>query len=392
MTRRVQRLLTVLLTVLVALVIGPLALLGVDRFAAHTHQRAEHDARTAATVAQVVGRDDTWWVDTQQGTASALGRITVEPPTLSLADTAARDGEADLRLSQNGIPYLVHAVRIDDTTVVVAAVALDEYLAEITIVSWVVAGGVSGAVGLVGLLTWVASGRLLRRVHRALDAQRDFLADAAHELRTPLAVIQASASHALSRERDVAAYVGSLAEIYEAASRAGNGVGELLELARLQSGHAQPRLAPLRMDLLAEEVASSVRADGCSVVAVPSARAVIVEGDLVLLRQAIGNLVTNASRRASHVELRTVEDGGEAVLTVADNGPGFDPQTLPTAFQRFRRGDRRGSYGLGLAIVQHVATAHRGRCEIENRPDRGAVVTLRLPLSLSTVSPSPSTR
>ncbi len=142
----------------------------------------------------------------------------------------------------------------------------------------------------------------------------------------PLAVILASSSQALGRSRTSEEYVRSLSEIRSAAERASAGVNELLDLVRFDSGQAIPRLAPLRLDLLAEEVAAAVRPDDGEVRRQAWAAPVVVDADMALLRQAIDNLVRNATRRADPGRVSpTSIDGREGVLDVLDNGPGFDP-------------------------------------------------------------------
>jgi signal transduction histidine kinase len=239
----------------------------------------------------------------------------------------------------------------------------------------------AGIATLVNLgLGWFVAGMALGPARKAVKDQQGFLADAAHEMRTPLAVILASSSQSLSRPRTSEEYVRSLSEIRSAAERASSGVNELLDLVRFDSGQAIPRIAPLRLDLLAEEVAASVRPEDCEVEATPG-EPVIVEADMALLRQAIDNLVRNATRRCTKVEIEVSISGREGVLDVLDNGPGFDPKILPRVFDRYQRGDRRGDVGMGLAIVKAIATAHGGTVEASNREDGGARVRVRVPLS-----------
>lgn len=239
---------------------------------------------------------------------------------------------------------------------------------------------VLGLVAAAVALGWFVAGLALGPARRAVRDQQGFLADAAHEMRTPLAVILASSSQALARPRSSEEYVRSMSEIRSAAERASAGVNELLDLVRFDSGQAIPRLAPLRLDLLAEEVAASVRPDDGEVVAGVGAP-VVVDADMALLRQAVDNLVRNATRRGSRVELAATVEGREAVLDVLDDGPGFDPAILPVVFDRYARGDRRGDVGMGLAIVKAIVTAHGGTVEAANRPEGGARVRLRLPVS-----------
>lgn len=238
------------------------------------------------------------------------------------------------------------------------------------------------------LAGWVISGLALGPSRRMLDSQQGFLADAAHEMRTPLAVITASSSQALARPRSEQEYVRSLSEIRSAAERASTGVNELLDLVRFDSGQAIPRLAPLRLDLLAEEVAAATIVDDgerrVEVIAEPTAP-VVVSADMALVRQALDNIVRNAVRRADRVELTSSIDGRFGVVEVADNGPGFDPAMLPHVFERYRRGDRRGETGIGLAIVKAIVEANGGTVTARNAAPSdsaqgGAVIRLALPL------------
>ena len=229
-------------------------------------------------------------------------------------------------------------------------------------------------------LGYFLTGLALRPVRRLFSDQRGFLADAAHEMRTPLAVILASSSHALSRARSSEEYVRSLSEIRAAAERASTGVNEMLDMVRLESGQALPRTAPLRLDLLAEEVAAAIRLEDCQIIAEPS-DPVVVDADMALLRQAIENIVRNAARRATQVELVTRTEGRDGMIEVIDNGSGFDPATVDRVFERFQRGDRQGEAGIGLAIVKAIAAAHGGTASAANRDGGGAVVGLRIPLN-----------
>ena len=237
-------------------------------------------------------------------------------------------------------------------------------------------GSFLGAAALATMLLAVTS-FAARTAHRRAERQRAFLADAAHEMRTPLAVIQAASSQALAQPRTSEEYVRALAEIRAASERAATGVSELLELARLEAGEINPRLAPLRIDLLAEEVAA---AHGPAVEALPTS-AVIVPGDAVMLRHALDNLVRNAVRRAALVRVVTVVGarGKGARIEVSDDGPGIDPAVLPTLFHRFVRADGAGSAGLGLTIVAAIVAAHGGSVSAENPSEGGARFTVTLP-------------
>jgi signal transduction histidine kinase len=105
------------------------------------------------------------------------------------------------------------------------------------------------------------------------------------------------------------------------------------------------------------------------------------------VRQALDNVVRNAVRRATRVELTSRVEDRFGVVEVSDDGPGFDPAILPEVFDRYRRGDRRGETGIGLAIVKAIVEANGGSVEVANRGGDGtgtgtggAVVRIALPL------------
>jgi signal transduction histidine kinase len=369
-----------------ALAIAPLLLWRSERADAI---RASLDGQLVAQMEDVlhgelVGQrtDDylTWLVNVNDGVTEGFAETELEPPLFTWVREA--DGEADFReysLDEGGTYRgFVQPTSPGQGYVTLAATddrddrlaALDRR-AMLMIVLLLVSCAVLGV---------VVSGLAISPLRRVMGDQQGFLADAAHEMRTPLAVIMASSSQALARPRTSEEYVRSLSEIRSAAERAATGVNEMLDLVRFESGQTMPRIAPLRLDLLAEEVAAAVRPDDATIVAEP-ADAVVVAADMALLRQAIENLVRNAARRAGRVELLTRVERHDGVIDVVDDGPGFDPAVLPRVFERYQRGDRRGEAGIGLAIVRAIAVAHGGTAEARNNTDGpGATVSIRIPL------------
>jgi two-component system, OmpR family, sensor kinase len=321
-----------------------------------------------------------WWVDVEGGFSSfAPEPIEGLPLVKWMRETGGSSSFRTVRLD-NDEEYLGFVRPIADGQGYVTAVWTADRNDELSGLQrrvLVIAGFIVVGTAALG---WFVAGLALHPARKAVADQQGFLADAAHEMRTPLAVILASSSQSLSRPRSSEEYVRSLSEIRSAAERASAGVNELLDLVRFDSGQAIPRVAPLRLDLLAEEVAAAVRPDDGEVVAGVGAP-VVVDADMALLRQAIDNLVRNATRRATKVELAVSTSGRDGVLEVRDNGPGFDPAVLPRVFDRYARGDRRGEIGMGLAIVKAIVTAHGGTIEAGNLDVGGACVTVRVPLS-----------
>lgn len=234
---------------------------------------------------------------------------------------------------------------------------------------------------------------LLDRLQGALDRQRGFVADAGHELRTPLAILRT--------ELELAARPGrSRDDLVEAVEQAGQETERLIRLAEdllllARLDNAQPVLRPVERALPA---LLRTTARGAEMTAVDRGISVLVEvpDELVVtadpdrLRQLVDNLLDNAVRYAppgSTVQLTAHRVDGTLTIDVADRGPGFPEEFLPHAFERFRRAETArsrdaGGSGLGLSIVRAIAQAHGGSAEAGNRPDGGAVVTVRLPAAL----------
>jgi two-component system OmpR family sensor kinase len=236
---------------------------------------------------------------------------------------------------------------------------------------------------------------LLARLQEALERERSFVADAGHELRTPLAILRA--------ELELAARAGrSREELVEAVSHAGEETDRLIRLAEdllllARADNAQPFLRPVPL-LLPDLLGAAARGAGARgtargvTVAVQSPAELTVVVDPDRLRQAVDNLLDNATRHApddSVVEMNVTANGtGMITLEVADRGPGFPVEFLPNAFERFHRADAArtrdgGGTGLGLSIVQAITEAHGGRATVGNRPGGGATVTLELPCPAS---------
>ncbi|MFD4661241.1 sensor histidine kinase [Kitasatospora sp. NPDC058444] len=231
-------------------------------------------------------------------------------------------------------------------------------------------------------------GDALARRHAVEERLRAFAADASHELRTPVAAVRGHAELALRHPGPVPAEVRhSLERIDAETLRMGAIVEDLLLLARLDAGRP---LAEEEVDLtrIALDAVAGARAAGPEHrwrLALPE-EPVLVCGDEHRLSQVAANLLANARTHTlpgTEVLLRLERVGGQAELSVTDDGPGIAPELVDRVFERFVRGDRArsratGSTGLGLAIVRAVVRAHGGAVAVESRPGR-TVFTVRLP-------------
>ncbi|RJL32464.1 sensor histidine kinase [Bailinhaonella thermotolerans] len=225
------------------------------------------------------------------------------------------------------------------------------------------------------------------------ERMRRFVADASHELRTPLTSIRGYAELSRRAPQDAPELPKLLARIEEEAARMGLLVDDLLLLARLDMQRPLERRPVDLFSLAADTVVDArtrapertidlVRLDAAS----DTTRPVVVSGDEPRLRQVLDNLVNNAlvhTPSGTPVEVRVGTRGDEAVVEVADEGPGVPADQAAQVFERFyRAGNARSAsgIGLGLSIVSALATAHHGVAELDNRPGEGATFRIRLPL------------
>lgn len=234
-----------------------------------------------------------------------------------------------------------------------------------------------------------ALNELLGRLRGALAAQRAFVADAAHELRTPLAALKLQLQLA-ERAPDGAAREAALGELSRGLEREAHLVQQLLTLARLDPGGAPGAASrPVALaELVRQAVADHVllaEAKGIDLGAARVEEGALVAGDPAALRTLLANLVDNALRytpRGGRVDLSARIDGGAASLEVADTGPGIPLADRERVFGRFVRlpGAGEGGSGLGLSIVRAIAERHGATVSLSDTPGGGltARVAFRL--------------
>lgn len=227
---------------------------------------------------------------------------------------------------------------------------------------------------------------MLGRLEDAFARERTFVSDASHELRTPLAILKAELELALRGGRSVSELEDALRSAAEETDRLVQLAEDLLVIARSDQGRLPIRASELQVDELLKSVRERFHrraADQGAGLLITASEDVIIVADPLRLEQAIGNLVDNALRHGGRqIELKASSSAGAVELHVRDDGLGFPPDFIPTAFDRFTRADAargRGGAGLGLAIVAAIAQAHGGHVEACNRPEGGADVWLSLP-------------
>jgi signal transduction histidine kinase len=225
--------------------------------------------------------------------------------------------------------------------------------------------------------------RLLIRLHSAFQAQRAFIADAAHELRSPLTAVRLDLQ-LLDRAPDAAARLEARANLGAAVERAIHLVEQLLTLARNEPRDGRGDLSPIALEIAAAEGVADTHALALArgidlgLDAEPDVR---VLGDRDALRTLVRNLVDNAVRytpAGGRVQVRTAKTAQGAVLEVTDSGPGIPAADRERVFDRFyrRASAPQGGSGLGLAIVKAIADRHGARVTLADAPGGGLQVTV----------------
>jgi two-component system sensor histidine kinase BaeS len=223
---------------------------------------------------------------------------------------------------------------------------------------------------------------------RSDAARRRMAADLAHELRTPLSVLQAELEELSDGYADPTPE--RLAALHQQSLRLGRVVGDLAELSAAEGARLSLRREPVDLAALARSAVDAVEASfaaaGIAIGAQGQSGAVVL-GDRDRLHQVVGNLLANClryCRPGDAVEVSVVIEGQDAVLRVADTGPGIRADDLPHVFERLWRGRadvEPGGSGIGLAVVAELVRAHGGTVEAASPAAGGTVMTVRLPLA-----------
>jgi len=231
--------------------------------------------------------------------------------------------------------------------------------------------------------------RMTGQLRNLIDGQRRLLHDVSHELRSPLARLQAAIGLAHQQPDKLAA---SLERIERESVRMDKLVGELLTLSRLEATQRVEQREPIDVREMVEQIADDARFESTSsgaTIGVTAVDGLTVAGAPDLLWRAVENIVRNAIKHGGgSVDIDVACFGASVTIAVGDRGPGIHPDDLPSLFQPFFRcqptdGARNSidGHGLGLAIARRVIDAHDGTIRVVNRDGGGLAVTIILPLA-----------
>ncbi len=233
---------------------------------------------------------------------------------------------------------------------------------------------------------------MLTRIDEAFEAQRRFIADVGHEIRTPLTVLRGDVEVALRRRRALEEYEAILEQSLEDVKSVSALADDLIMLARGESGGLAPVVESFEVSALLQKAAakySGAATTAGTKIEVEAEGALVMQADRVLIERALSNLVDNAVKYAAsggNIRL-TVRKGevGDIVIAVSDSGPGIPAEEHAELFDRFSRGakGRRAGpgSGLGLSIVKAIIEAHGGTISVRSADGSGTTFELRVPAS-----------
>lgn len=297
------------------------------------------------------------------------------------ARAALSTGTADMhRVSATGTESRLHAARFTSgsgATYVAIAVAERPNIRE----QYASLIGIFGMAALAALLLVAVGGFLLARqstapVERTMEQMQRFMADAAHELRTPVTILRTRAEIALSRPRDPAGDAAEFQAIEREANRMGGIVGDLLTLARADAGERKVVSGALYLDDVVSQALSSVRAlaerKGVAL-EVGSFEEAQTMGDAELIERLVLIVLDNAIKytpAGGNVRVDVAARNGDRSIVVTDTGIGIAPDQLPRIFERFYRGEGARTHaegaGLGLPIARWIADLHGARISVSS--------------------------
>ena len=328
-------------------------------------------------------------------------RIMVSPLHLKdqtlVLEVAQSLAPTDATIGRVGLAVLVSMVVILTLALISGAILLRRALSPVRRITTMAQGissssdlsrrvGYRGPADEIGQLATTFD-HMIERLDRVFQSQKSFVADASHELRGPLTVIQGNLD-LLKRNLSEEDRRESVRALEAETTRMTKIMSNLLVLAELESGHLEQQENVSLKEMLLDAGERATHLAGSRRIVIERQEDLWVKGDVDRLGQVLRNLVDNAIRytpEGGTITLSLFENGDWALLKVADTGIGISPEHLPHIFDRFYRADRArsrasGGTGLGLAIVKGIVEQHGGRVTVTSEPGKGSIFTVWLKL------------
>lgn len=232
--------------------------------------------------------------------------------------------------------------------------------------------------------------RMIKNLRHSEEIRRSMTADIAHELRTPVTIIQGNLEAILDEIYQPT--TDTIAPIYEETLRLGQLIDDLRDISLAEAKELQLNIEPIEVVASIKQLVETISASldqGPQIRVEANSAIPQVPVDLKRFQQVLVNLLTNALRftpQQGTIHIQVLRKDQEVEVRVADSGPGISPEEIPHLFERFYRGDQarsrgQGGSGLGLAISKQLVEAHGGRIWAENDPSGGAIFVIHLPLA-----------
>ena len=227
---------------------------------------------------------------------------------------------------------------------------------------------------------------MFSRLENSFEAEKQFTADASHELRTPIAIIKSACEYSEKYDDTAEEYKETISMVRRQADKMSVLVNQLLSMTRMEQGTERFSLEKLNLAGAVKELYTENSWQNSNV-SFDAAGEVYVNADKELINRLVQNLVENAlkyGKKGGKVAVTLVQQNGEAVLAVKDEGDGIPQEHIDKIWNRFyqvdssRNNEREGA-GLGLAIVQQIARIHGGYMTLESEAGMGSIFTLHLP-------------